>query len=133
LIFYLVDKPIDNLPVLKQAKQTKQKKGKSTAITKLRGLYTYTDEEQENLLKNKYQNVKLYLFCNKKNKNTENELWHSVFINDSKKINSKIELFLINAPLDRLKSKEENIQYMLDYFYTSFRKRAIVNSNSSDE
>ena len=84
-------------------------------------------------VKNKYQKGKLYLFCNKKNKNTDNELWHSVFIDDSKKINSKIELFLINAPLDRLKSKEENIQYMLDYFYTSFRKRAIVNSNSTDE
>jgi hypothetical protein len=84
-------------------------------------------------VKNKYQKGKLYLFCNKKNKNTENELWHSVFIIDSKKINSKIELFLINAPLDRLKSKDENIQYMLDYFYTSFRKRAIVNSNSTDE
>lgn len=83
--------------------------------------------------KNKYQNGKLYLFCNKKNKNTENELWHSVFINDSKKINSKIEIFLFNAPLDRLKSKEENIQYMLDFFYTSFRKRAIVKSNSSEE
>ena len=84
-------------------------------------------------VKNKYQKGKLYLFCNKKNKNTDNELWHSVFIDDSKKINSKIELFLINAPLDRLKSKDENIQYMLDYFYTSFRKRAIVNSNSTEE
>ncbi len=84
-------------------------------------------------VKNKYQKGKLYLFFNKKNKNTENEIWHSVFINDSKKINSKIELFLINTPIDRLKSKDDNIQYMLDFFYTSFRKRAIVKSNSSEE
>lgn len=79
---------------------------------------------------NKYQKGKMYIYRNSRSKNEE-EQWTAVFVNDSEEpVSSKIELVHGNYFIDPAKTEQENINDLLNYFSLSFRKRALVSTNS---
>lgn len=85
---------------------------------------------KELLASNKYQKGKIYIYKISKTKANDDEQWSAAFVQDSKEINSKIEIVVSNFTIDKTISEDENVNELLDYFYLSYRKRAIVTANT---
>lgn len=100
----------------------------------LSGFYNYEKEKatkdslvfiKELKSRNKYQNGRLFLYRN--NKSLREEIkWSAVFVEDTKGLNSKMEIVSLDYFIDSKKSDQENENELLDYFYCGFRKRAMI-------
>lgn len=104
-----------------------------TSQLQLARIYAYErDKKQKDSLdligihtaQNRYQKGKLYFYSIDKGK-SETEQWAVAFIaNSSKEISTDVEVLSLSFQPDPQKSKEENVQQLIEEFYLTFRKRA---------
>ncbi|MGZ3919650.1 MAG: TraB/GumN family protein [Bacteroidia bacterium] len=109
------------------------------AQKQLAGIYSYEKEKKQKdsltLVKvvpahNRYQSGKIYIYKAQRSRN-EDESWSVAFVPQSKHtVNPDIDVITVSHIIDAKKSEEENINEVLNDFYTMFRKRAGVANNN---